>query len=690
MTKLYFPRRGPCLQTSAPAMAEAAYGKFFQAGQDLEERGDKMARDFLADPDSVSKQDVVDLIKDTYRLTVQLFEEKLARGERLLPEEREIYDLCRKEISTAQEDGPYQGILSALFHSIELIRNCITTVKNWFDLTSEKEKADLCIVSAGDEILPRYGSLIEGFFSVIKEFFIPLPVSVATDLAVGQEQCARYYQRTAAVDKPLASSMLDIADYAYRGHAESKPEEYQKLKADELPEKIRVLYDENKGLLTSSRGLRAWLGKKDNSIVVSYSGTDTKNFDMVYADVVQLSAPSVLYLKAAGLLKLMLDHMPGRKFFVTGHSLGGGLSQFSLTANVEKDRDRLNGYGYNPAGLSQTSLDHLEKKRLEKATEKVWIFMTCADIVSPLGGKIGCLTTLPKTDRNAHWMDDLKVCMKEYLKEPPPAPSGKIAITWRNHSDSDFIPYTKTLSFVDQHGTVYPVFNKNVSSSATDFITVKIPDKLFAKLNLEPIPSGCCLGVYNKFNGTAHTVMNRLLLLTEQEPVVTDCSIGNIHSSIIYGKYGLGIDKFVKLLQEAYADSGQTDPDTQTAHEKALALLHDPLEEDKKAWCQGIKLQFGLDMQNIFDEWPLSERSFDMFINNITSDRIDIYRAIATDTAPTRDMILNFLSRFRQSVLEHLETLLDEAVRWGVITAEDEERYIHEILAFSDRVLAGV
>ncbi len=690
MTKLYFPSKETYQQNGAPVTAGAAYGKFFQAGQNLEERGEKMARDFLANPDSVSKQNVVDLIKDTYRLTVQLFEDKLARGERLLPEERDIYDLCKKEISAAQEEGPYQGILSALFQSIELIRNCITTVKNWFNLTSEKDKADLCIVSAGDEILPHYGGLIEGFFTVIKEFFIPFPVSVATDLAEGQGLCALYYQRTAAVDKPLASSMLDIADYAYRGHAESKPGEYEKLRADELPEKIRVLYDENKGLLTSTRGLRAWLGKKDDSIVVSYSGTDTKNFDMVYADVIQLSAPSVLYLKAAGLLKLMLNHMPGRKFFVTGHSLGGGLSQFSLTANVGRDWDRLNGYGYNPAGLSKTSLNHLEKKRLEKAGKKVWIFMTCADIVSPIGGKIGCLTTLPKTDRNAHWMDDLKVCMKEYLKEPSPAPSGKVAITWRNHSDSDFIPYTRTLSFVDQHGRVYPVFNKNVSSSARDFITVKIPDKLFAKLNLKSVPSDCCLGVYNKFNGTAHTVMNRLLLLAEQEPVVTDDSIGNIHSSIIYGKFGLGIDRFVKLIQKAYADSGQTDPDTQTAHEKALALLHDPLEEDKKAWCEGIKIQFGIDMQKIFDKWPLAEPSFDMFLNNITSDRMDIYRSIATDTAPTRDMILNFLSRFRQSVLAHLQTLLDEAVRWNVITAKDEERYIHEILAFTDRVLAGV
>ncbi len=690
MTKLYFPRRGPCQQTSAPVMAGAAYDKFFQAGQDLEERGEKMARDFLANPDSVSKQNVVDLIKDTYRLTVQLFEDKLARGERLLPEERDIYDLCKKELSSAQEEGPYQGILSALFQSIELVRNCITTVKNWFNLTSEKDKADLYIVSAGDEILPHYGGLIEGFFTVIKAFFIPFPVPIVADLAEGQALCALHYQRTLSVDKPLASSMLDIADYAYRGHAKSKPEEFEKLRADELPEKIRVLYDENKGLLSSTRGLRAWLGKKNGSIVVSYSGTDTENFDMVYADVMQLSAPSILYLKAAGLLKLMLDHMPSRRFFVTGHSLGGGLSQFSLTANVEKNRDRLNGYGYNPAGLSQTSLTHLQEKRLEKAAEKVWIFMTCADIVSPIGGKIGCLTTLPKTDRNAHWMDDLKVCMKEYLKEPPPAPSGKIAITWRNHSDSDFIPYTRTLSFVDQHGTVYPVFNKNVSSSARDFITVKIPDKLFAKLHLESVPMDCCLGVYNKFNGTAHTVMNRLLLLTEQGPVVTDDSIGNIHSSIIYGKFGLGIDKFVKLIQQAYADSGQTDPDTQTAHEKALALLHDPLEEDKKAWCQGIKIQFGLEMQEIFDKWPLSERSFDTFITNITSDRIDIYRSLAMDTAPSRDMILNFLMRFRQSMLVHLQTLLDEAVRWGVITAKDEERYIHEILAFSDRVLAGV
>lgn len=43
---------------------------------------------------------------------------------------------------------------------------------------------------------------------------------------------------------------------------------------------------------------------------------------MVYADILQLSTPGIFYLKAAGLLKLPLDHILGKQFYVTGHSLG--------------------------------------------------------------------------------------------------------------------------------------------------------------------------------------------------------------------------------------------------------------------------------------------------------------------------------------------------------------------------------
>ena len=655
---------------------------------DLEKRAEQLAYDYSKSPDSVSRQEVVDLITDTYRRAVELFDAKVARGESLLPQEQEIYDLCKRELKGNADSGrQLTSVYGALFNSIELIRNCIAAVADWFQVNSETDRADMCLVRAGNVILPGYASVLEEFFMTISEFFSPAFVPSAVGLAEGQAECALFYQEKRTVDKALADSMLTIAGYAYEGHPVSTGAEYQKLSKEELPPDIRVLYDEQQGLLSASNGLKIWIGKKDNAIVVSYSGTDVRDADMVYADIIQLSAPSVLYLKAAGFLKMMLDYIPDKQFYVTGHSLGGGLTQFSVAANMDQHGNRLQGYGYNPAGLSMTSLRHLGSSRLKNACKKMWIFMTCYDPVSLVGGKIGCLTTLPKTAQNGHGMADLKVCMQKYLSYSEPAPSADVQITWRNHAENDFIPYTRKLSCVSSAGTIYPIFNRNVLTESESILTVSIPQSVFSCLDFQIGTVDCCMGIYNKLNGTAHTVMNRLLLLTSGEPKVTDRSIGNLHSSIIYGKFGLGIEQFIASVEKVYVESQEVFSGSRTAYEKVLSKLNNPFEYDKKAWCDGIRIQFGINMQDIFSKWPLAEKYFDIFLNKVTSDRIDIYRSVTSEMQPGQEAVKTFLSRFEESTLKNIEKLLDEAVRWTVITAADEKQYLDVIRRFCDRVI---
>lgn len=705
MLQLYFPSRKNIVQSTSPqAMLNEEREVFIKNCDELEERAEEMSKDCCLDPTKVTKNDVVELAKDTYSLTVQLIDAKVARGETLYREESAIYDLCKSELQkynsieavnsielpeTGSGSQPVGSIWGSLFNAVELVRNCIDQIKDWFNLTTEKDEADRYLVNAGHDILPSYASLIEGFFTSIAEFFTPNFIPTLIGISEAQAECAlRYQDNGRAVDKQTASKMLDIADYAYRGHSASG--DYQKLSASEIPQSIRPLYDESLGLLSSSRGLRVWLGKKDNNIVVSYSGTDVKNFDMVYADIIQLSQPSILYLKAAGLLKIMLDSIPNKKFFVTGHSLGGGLTQFSVTANMNDNSARLTGYGYNPAGLSMVSIKHLENDRLKKASKIIWIFMTCKDPVSAFGGKIGCLTTLPKTEKNGHYMDDLKECMKKYLSVPAPTPSKNKTITWRCHADADFIPYTHTLSFCDGNGMVYPVFNSNTSSSMSNLTSFEISENLFSRLKFATSVQSSCLGVYNKFNGTAHTVMNRILLFTSEEPIITSNSIGNIHSSIIYGKFGLGIPEFTELLRQAYSDSGEAESGSQAAFQELLSHLNNPFEYDKAAWIDGIRIQFGIDMNSMFRQWPLAEPYFNKFIENITADRIDLYRSISIDGVPDTGKIKQLLSGIKSIVVKHATVLMNEGVRWSVFSQSDMNYYMSEIQYYADRVINNV
>jgi hypothetical protein len=670
-----------------PKFSAEVRQQFINDVDDLEKRAREYTADYLADPNSVTQAQLRGLITDTYLQTVAMFDEEIREGDALLPYEQEIYDLCKREID-AGADRRLKGVLSAFFSSIELIRDCIDAIRDMFGLCGDADKADAELKKAGNAVLPSYATTLSKVFVTIADFFSPPLVPTIYELSRAQIDCALKYQGALTINKTLCSNMVNVASYAY-GDPPKPSEPYTKLTATEIPQSVKALYNEGKGLLTSTGGLAVWLGKSGDNIAVAFSGTDPTNMSMLYADVAQLSQASVLYLKAAGLLKILLDANPGKNFYVTGHSLGGGLTQFALTANITGNESRLTGFAFNTAGLSGVSLDHLTSGRLNKAKQRVYVFLTYHDPVSLLGGKIGCMTTLPQTTNSGHGITCVREGFDAYMK----IVSGSFAtirMSLKNNSSDDFIPYTKTLSISDSGGNNYPLFSSS-PGGASEFKSFDIPKALFDELAIPKNVSDCVLGVYNKFNGTAHTVINRLLLMRDGMPDITTDSIGNIHSSIIYGKFGLGIKDFIDLFEKQLGASGLLPSMNRSGYELMLGYIRNPYDYDSTAWFTGIKIQFGIDVPSLFPRYPYAERTFREFLIKLTADRVDLYNEIANrHTVPTEQDKKDFITRYKALALTAVDDLMGEAVRWSIISPAQRIEFYSEADRFASRVVNGV
>lgn len=107
----------------------------------------------------------------------------------------------------------------------------------------------------------------------------------------------------------------------------------------------------------------------------------------VLTDIFQyFNGPSTTYLFSVGLLNDIILSYPKGRLYVFGHSLGGGLLQYSCAALNCK---RLHGYGYNSAGLSDNSIKTISGYNNKKLQCKVVHICSLHDPVSRLGHQLG-------------------------------------------------------------------------------------------------------------------------------------------------------------------------------------------------------------------------------------------------------------------------------------------------------------
>jgi len=691
MDKLYLPIKRNLLKT-APVLSETVYLKASSELDDVLKKIKDLEQKYLSNPDSVSQADAAALIRQTYTVAIEMFEDKIRSGYSLLPEEQAILELCRREVG---RPPALQGVLGLLFHSISRIRDVVDDLKEWFGISSADDLAGRYLAQAGDTLLPQYRSLIQGCFTAIQDFFARVFEPELLNIAAAQLEAALYYQvKCVNIDKPTASHMLTFADFAYSGIDTSKSGGYVNLSKAELPTYLQPVYDEAKGLITSSRGLRAWLGKKDNNIVVSFSGTDS--LDMVYADIEQLSAPSLLYLKSAGLLKIMLDSNPGKNFYVTGHSLGGGLTQFSLTANASGNISRLSGFGYNPAGLSEISMIHLKKDRMNQSKNNIEIFMTAYDPVSTFGGKLGCLVTLPKSTHNGHGIKDLYECMAIYLRTSAVLKAfEQISLQGIEYSADDFVPYVKKTGLKDSGSENYwPCFNPDYKSGISKSFAVTIASKSLLNTIQQPnITSDFCAGIYNKFNGCSHSAVNRLFLAAAGQAPDTVNSSGDAHAAIIYGKFGFGKKEFIDMLTHAYVESSSVYDESRSTYEMALAAVRNPFPYELQAWRYILINVFGIsDLDSLLAKYPQAQKELESLLIKFASDKEDLFVSIRQNRPPTQDEKNRLGAGLEQLAVSSTDQLLDRAVAYGVMSGAQRilvKQYIADFCGLVRKGIAG-
>lgn len=122
-----------------------------------------------------------------------------------------------------------------------------------------------------------------------------------------------------------------------------------------------------------------------NKVVIAFSAST--NAWHWLNNLSQLTGYSYLYIVAAGYLCIEMNNtLPLKEFKVCGHSLGGGLAQFSVAANVDIHKGRLlEGICYNSAGLSKEMYNLLNNN----AVYPIKHVFTQKDLVHKLGFLIG-------------------------------------------------------------------------------------------------------------------------------------------------------------------------------------------------------------------------------------------------------------------------------------------------------------
>lgn len=334
--------------------------------------------------------------------------------------DQKILALCQ---STLEKTPPVpvtpsaDGLCGLAILSIgKLINLCSFLYERYSYSAADKEAMEF-IENLGLELLPSYdSSIIHDLFELSEIYQTPdriMLLQLLNSLATARATAAQYQPAVPNYNLADGSVLLRLAESAYTGFTEEEPF-FVPLQQSELPNCLSTCtsYRETSGLLNLKGSLKAVFAKAENKIYIGFAGTEVLNkIPTLGADIQQLVSPSLMYLRAVGIVRAFLNHYPDRDILVAGHSLGGGLAQMAVLANSATLASRVYGAAFNSAGLSSESLTMAGSLgRLQNASVKITHFRSPQDPVSELGALAGGVILLDGSTFPYHCISNIKDC----------------------------------------------------------------------------------------------------------------------------------------------------------------------------------------------------------------------------------------------------------------------------------------